>query len=49
VIRPADSLKIISENQLNEGGHMASFAPYKEGFLVRTDHALYCISTLLSK
>ena len=49
VIRPADSLKIISENQLNEGGHMASFAPYKEGFLVRTDHALYRISTLPSK
>jgi len=49
VIRPGDSLEIISENQLREGGHMASFAPYKKGFLIRTDHALYRISTLPSK
>ena len=49
VIRPGDSLEVISENQLREGGHMASFAPYKEGFLIRTDDALYRISTLPSK
>jgi len=49
VIRPSNSLEIISENQLRAGGHMASFAPYKEGFLIRTDHAIYRIGTLSSK
>jgi hypothetical protein len=41
VIKPGKSLNIISENELDGSPHMASFAPYKSSFLIRTDNTLY--------
>ncbi|MBT3667383.1 MAG: PQQ-like beta-propeller repeat protein, partial [Opitutae bacterium] len=41
VVRPGNSLNIISENELDGSPHMASFAPYKNSFLIRTDNTLY--------
>jgi hypothetical protein len=41
VIKPGNSLNIISENELDGSPHMASFAPYKSSFLIRTDNTLY--------
>jgi len=44
VIQPGPSMKILSENQLDDG-HMASFVPLRGSFLVRTEKALYRIAT----
>ena len=41
IIKPGNSLNIISENKLDGSPHMASFAPYKSSFLIRTDDTLY--------
>jgi outer membrane protein assembly factor BamB len=41
VIRPDKTLDIISENKLDGDPHMASFAPYENSFLIRTDTTLY--------
>ena len=41
VIRPGKSLQIIAENELEGAPHMASFAPFKNSFLIRTDRTLY--------
>nr|ADD93709.1 pyrrolo quinoline quinone [uncultured marine bacterium MedDCM-OCT-S05-C109] len=41
VIRPGKSLQIIAENELEGSPHMASFAPFKNSFLIRTDRTLY--------
>ena len=44
VIQPGTSMKILAENQLDDG-HMASFVPLRGSFLVRTEKALYRIAT----
>jgi len=44
VIQPGTSMKILTENQLDDG-HMASFVPLRGSFLVRTEKALYRIAT----
>jgi outer membrane protein assembly factor BamB len=44
VIQLGTSMKILSENQLDDG-HMASFVPLRGSFLVRTEKALYRIAT----
>jgi outer membrane protein assembly factor BamB len=41
VIRPGKSLQILSENELDGTPHMASFAPFQNSFLIRTDSNLY--------
>ena len=41
VIRPGKSLQIIAENELEGSPHMASFAPFQNSFLIRTDRTLY--------
>ena len=41
VIRPGKALDIISENELDGEPHMASFAPFGNSFLIRTDSTLY--------
>ena len=41
VIRPGKSLQIIAENELEGAPHMASFAPFQNSFLIRTDRTLY--------
>ena len=41
VIRPGKSLQIIAENELEGAPHMASFAPFQNSFLIRTDSALF--------
>ena len=41
VIRPGKSLQIIAENELEGAPHMASFATFKNSFLIRTDRTLY--------
>jgi outer membrane protein assembly factor BamB len=41
VIRPGKTLDIVSENKLDGDPHMASFAPYENSFLIRTDTTLY--------
>ena len=41
VIRPGKSLQIIAENELEGAPHMASFAPFQNSFLIRTDSTLY--------
>ena len=43
VIRPGKSLQVISENELDGSAHMASFTPFENSFLIRTDEALYRI------
>ena len=42
VIQPGISIKILAENQLDDG-HMASFVPLRASFLIRTEKALYRI------
>lgn len=49
VIEPRDSFSKIAQNQLRSGGHMASFAPLEQGFLIRTDLALYRIESLTTQ
>jgi outer membrane protein assembly factor BamB len=44
VIRPGKSLQIISENELEGSPHMASFAPFQDSFLIRTDNTLYRVA-----
>jgi len=44
VIRPGKSLQIISENELDGAPHMATFAPHKNSFLIRTDNTLYRVA-----
>ncbi|MFL2914632.1 MAG: PQQ-binding-like beta-propeller repeat protein [Opitutales bacterium] len=41
IIQPGNSLNILSENELDGSPHMASFAPFKSSFLIRTDNTLY--------
>ena len=44
VIKPGNSLHIISENELDDSPHMASFAPYENSFLIRKDTTLYRVA-----
>jgi len=45
VIKPGKTLKVVSKNELDGTAHMASFAPFGNSFLVRTDEALYRIGS----